>query len=789
MFSRKLFLIPFIGILWSFYTSWAYFEHKINSDWGSWYCYDFIITANPWETIDNWNITFDLNQTISQKWNANFNSNNWKYTITPLEWNKTINNWWMTNIGFCIKNPTKPANIVFTNNWTTTPVNPTPTDPTPVNPTPTNPLPAWDVTISYPQEPKFTAKLIDRDLNWVWDAYISNTLWNIASSNWTANMSYDNTTKKLSYSQDLTNIVQDNPAWWVNWYPEIYVWQKLFWSQQTPWYTELPVKVSGINTLDFTTKFTINNTSNWPLNMAAEGWIIKDKATAGMWPQQTDIEYMIMFYKENTWAAWSIVWEITTSVKLDWVDTNITFDLYKANFGWNFFTFVPRSNINWKEIQIDLAKLLPKIKANMPENIDNFYFMDWEIWSEFGSPTVPNSKFSWIIDKFDIKLNASGSTTPVNPPPTPTWDVNIIYPQDWRYKLELIDRNLDWVWDAYISPTLWNIASSNWTANMSYSNTTKKLSYYHDLTNIVQENPSWWVHWYPEIYVWQKLFWWIQTPWYTELPVKISDINTLNLTAKYKIENLSNWPLNFATEWWIIKDKSTANWWPQSQDVEYMISLVKENMESAWNIVDTFTTSIKINWVDTNITFDLYRANFGWNFFIFTPRQNVNDKEIQIDLAKFLPKIKSNVPFNIDNHYLMSWHMWSEFGSPTVLNNKISWVIDKFDLKLNASGSITPILDNTLPNIFDTIEDNEIEERLTFKEIVFTSSGFTTFKQKFDAIITQKIQNFEVRNYNEIVLLRNNFMIFLKQYENWEITKKNLISKLKPLIKNLIEKL
>jgi len=281
---------------------------------------------------------------------------------------------------------------------------------------------------------------------------------------------------------------------------------------------------------------------------------------------------------------------------------------------------------------------------------------------------------------------------------------------------------------------------------MSYNKTTKKLSYYHDLTNIVQENPSWWVHWYPEIYVWQKLFWWTQTPWYTELPVKISDINTLNLTAKYKIENLSNWPLNFATEWWIIKDKSTANWWPQSQDVEYMISLVKENMESAWNIVDTFTTSIKINWVDTNITFDLYRANFGWNFFIFTPRQNLNDKEIQIDLAKFLPKIKSNTPFNIDNHYLMSWHMWSEFGSPTVLNNKISWVIDKFDLKLT-SGSITPILDNTLPNIFDTIEDNEI------------------------------------------VLLRNNFMIFLKKYENWEITKKNLISKLKPLIKNLIEKL
>ena len=36
--------------------------------------------------------------------------------------------------------------------------------------------------------------------------------------------------------------------------------------------------------------------------------------------------------------------------------------------------------------------------------------MNWEIGSEYGSPSVNSSKFSWTLDEFDVKVNEAPNT-------------------------------------------------------------------------------------------------------------------------------------------------------------------------------------------------------------------------------------------------------------------------------------------------------------------------------------------------------------------------------------------
>jgi hypothetical protein len=60
----------------------------------------------------------------------------------------------------------------------------------------------------------------------------------------------------------------------------------------------LPKKVKDLTSLSFFTKYNVINTSNGPLNFAAEGWIVKNPNNNHV--SGDEIEFMIMFYKHNT---------------------------------------------------------------------------------------------------------------------------------------------------------------------------------------------------------------------------------------------------------------------------------------------------------------------------------------------------------------------------------------------------------------------------------------------------------------------------------------------------------
>ncbi|MEM7713444.1 MAG: cellulase family glycosylhydrolase [Cyanobacteria bacterium P01_A01_bin.68] len=75
---------------------------NIYTDWQTGFCTSFRITNNSSETVNNWQLKFNMNQAkINNSWNANFKSNKNQYTVNPLNWGQTIKPNQVREIGFC----------------------------------------------------------------------------------------------------------------------------------------------------------------------------------------------------------------------------------------------------------------------------------------------------------------------------------------------------------------------------------------------------------------------------------------------------------------------------------------------------------------------------------------------------------------------------------------------------------------------------------------------------------------------------------------------------------------
>ena len=75
---------------------------EIYSDWQTGFCTSFKITNDSSESIQNWQMKFNMNQAkIKNSWNADFKQQLDKYTVTPLDWGKTIKPQQVRDVGFC----------------------------------------------------------------------------------------------------------------------------------------------------------------------------------------------------------------------------------------------------------------------------------------------------------------------------------------------------------------------------------------------------------------------------------------------------------------------------------------------------------------------------------------------------------------------------------------------------------------------------------------------------------------------------------------------------------------
>ncbi len=379
------------------------------------------------------------------------------------------------------------------------------------------------------------------------------------------------------------------------------------------------------------------------------------------------------------------------------------------------------------------------------------------------------------------------------------------YPQE-RWAESWVDTNNDGKSEQFMQINAWNIASSQGSANLIYDKNTKKYSYSQDLYNISLSDVWGWVHGYPEVFMGKKPHGSSYTNGWTLLPKKVKDLTSLSFSTKYNVVNTSNGPLNFAAEWWIVKNPT--NNYVSGDEIEFMIMFYKNNTGAAWNKIGSVTLPIKVDGVNKTETFEIFKNKGGWDFFTFIPSRNYNNEKIEIDLYQFLPSIKNNISYNIDEHYFMNWEIGSEYGSPSVNSSKFSWTLDEFDVKVNEAPNTQTGSENNNSNNNNTGNNNwgnnssgnnnsqnnddetfniddilkelaDNEEKLTFTNITFKTTSFQTFQKNLDKFINKKMQNFSTGKYNEWVSVRNALLITLKKFEDNEFTKKQALETLK----------
>ncbi|MCZ6639196.1 MAG: cellulose binding domain-containing protein, partial [Candidatus Dadabacteria bacterium] len=111
---------------------------NINNDWGTGYCADVTVTNNTGAASD-WTVTFSIEGTVSDMWNAIYTQNEKEVIAQGVSWNNIVNPGQSLGFGFCAERGTQPP--------------PTPPPPPPI-PTPV-PTPAPTPTPSPTPPPTF----------------------------------------------------------------------------------------------------------------------------------------------------------------------------------------------------------------------------------------------------------------------------------------------------------------------------------------------------------------------------------------------------------------------------------------------------------------------------------------------------------------------------------------------------------------------------------------------------------------------------------------------------------
>jgi endoglucanase len=214
---------------------------NINDDWGTGYCAAVTVTNNGSTTVD-WEVTFTVDGTIRDLWNASYSQSGDTVTAEGVSWNNTVNPSSSVNFGFCAdRSGTTPEPTP-----TPTPAptsTPTPT-PTPVpTPTPT-PTPEFacsdgvdndgDGLTDYPDDPGCASATDSDELNEQQDGDISTELvitadWgngycadvyvtNSGSSgiDWTVSFDIEGTIRNLwsaYYEQNGSTVIAEGLSW------------------------------------------------------------------------------------------------------------------------------------------------------------------------------------------------------------------------------------------------------------------------------------------------------------------------------------------------------------------------------------------------------------------------------------------------------------------------------------------------------------------------------------------------------------------------------------------------
>ncbi|AEJ62362.1 glycoside hydrolase family 12 [Spirochaeta thermophila DSM 6578] len=265
-----------------------------------------------------------------------------------------------------------------------------------------------------------------------------------------------------------------------------------------------------------------------------------------------------------------------------------------------------------------------------------------------------------------------------------------------RYPSATIDSDGDGQVNWVIEPNLWNVVGGSGSVTMTFDDAEGfDLDVQIDLSNIQQEDPSGWVHAYPEIWYGIKI-------WNTvgpaqdgpvPLPRKLSELNDFYTTVDFSIQRLDpELPFNFPFETWLTRDTSRGRD-VRSDEVEIMVWFNYYGLQGAGSQVDTLTVPIEVNGQTRDMTFEVWRSdavgNGGWEYFAFRPTTPVSEGTVRFNWAPFIQRARSlSNRADWENLYFTSVELGTEFGTPDYLNAQLAWHV--YDLQLEYT--TTPIL-------------------------------------------------------------------------------------------------
>ena len=458
--------------------------------------------------------------------------------------------------------------------------------------------PQWNLVASYPKNK--------------WPTYKSSNLileinpWNIVyPAKGNAKMYYN--WKTITYIQDLSNIKIQNAWGYVLGYPEVYVWNKPWNWNYVDAGSKLPAKIDELKSLQVEASWKYEHPSSLSCNFAMEGWFTKNKFQK-TWVGAWEVEMMIMWYRNIQNAAGSKVWTSTIPVKVNGVNKNITFDIYKANIGWDFITFIPKNYKDFKNANISFDILdFTKVAEKYVPQIKNLYLEDWEFWTEYGTPSTTKAQFAWQITKFKVTWKKNNSDTSNNN--QETW--NTTTPSTLNYSFApYVDTTL------YPFPLLWDIAkqtnqydytlafivSKNWKCEASWGG-------YYD----IEKWPSAWINW-KEKFLYNELSYLKSKNWKlfvsfggaagTPLFKACSNKNDLVNQYKKVINKIWTKYLDFDVEWAVLADKNAVN------NLIYALKDLQSNYNN--NLEIWFTLPVMPEWLTQDGLYLVNKAKSEW---------------------------------------------------------------------------------------------------------------------------------------------------------------------------------
>ncbi len=263
------------------------------------------------------------------------------------------------------------------------------------------------IILEYPKD-RYPTQMLDLNGDGVSDVMVAINPWNIKSAQGYQRMIIDLSTRSIKFISNLTNI---SPAEWVNGYPEIYIGRKPWdYSYVNGFDVVFPMKISKLK--PFIVSFHICIDSIDPsinFNIAADAWIVRESIarSLGTPPSRGDIEIMVWLFNQNLQPAGSRIGEEVLPIVLNGTKYYKIFEVWKMDSvpwgGWMYIAFKPKDwSMKCGSVAYDPTQFVRTLSKYVDSiDISNYYLLDWEIGTEWGSRTSNGRAiFEWTIRDF-----------------------------------------------------------------------------------------------------------------------------------------------------------------------------------------------------------------------------------------------------------------------------------------------------------------------------------------------------------------------------------------------------